>query len=96
MEGRAEELKEQRNNYALEIAFDALWSLSPVISVVVAFLVYTKIQGHVLTPSIAFTSFGPSSIARRVLISQPSLPSSSSRSTPFRTSSSPRSRRTSR
>ena len=59
MEGRAKELQEQRNNYALEIAFDALWSLSPVISVVVAFLVYTKIQGHVLTPSIAFTSFGP-------------------------------------
>ena len=68
MEGRAEELKEQRNNYALEVAFDGLWSVSPVISVVVAFLVYTKIQGHVLTPSIAFTSLGASPRPHRQLI----------------------------
>ena len=56
LKARAEELKQQRTNFLLEVAFNSLWMLSPVLSVLLSFFVFTKLQGRALTPSIAFTA----------------------------------------
>ena len=56
MAARAEELKQQRNNYLLEIAFNFIWGASPIACVVVSFFMYTKVMGRALTPSVAFTA----------------------------------------
>jgi ABC-type multidrug transport system fused ATPase/permease subunit len=53
---REEELKQLRRNYSLEIAFDVLWSISPVVCILVAFWYFTKVQGNALTPAVAFAS----------------------------------------
>lgn len=57
---RDEELRQLRKSYICEIIFEAIWLASPVICILVSFLWYTKVQGEVLTPSIAFTSLGAS------------------------------------
>ena len=56
LNAREEELKQQRRIYTLEIAFDFIYSFSPVACVVVAFYVYTSVQGNRLIPSVAFAS----------------------------------------
>ncbi|KAH8926904.1 P-loop containing nucleoside triphosphate hydrolase protein [Atractiella rhizophila] len=56
MAARGEELRQQRNNFLLEIAFNFTWATSPVICILVTFLVYTKVEGHELTPARAFTA----------------------------------------
>lgn len=56
LRAREEELKQQRTNYVLEVAFNFIWGASPIACVLVSFFVYVKIMGQPLTPSIAFTS----------------------------------------
>lgn len=56
LEARAEELRQQRKNYFLEVAFNFIWGASPIACVLVSFFVYVKIMGQPLTPSTAFTS----------------------------------------
>jgi ABC-type bacteriocin/lantibiotic exporter with double-glycine peptidase domain len=56
LKAREEEIRQQRKNYMLEVAFNLIWSTSPITCVLVSFFVYTKIMHQSLTPSIAFTS----------------------------------------
>ncbi|KAK4700303.1 hypothetical protein P7C70_g5949, partial [Phenoliferia sp. Uapishka_3] len=56
MESRAEELRHLRRNFMLEVSFNAIWSASPILCVLVSFYVFTKIMGRELTPSTAFAS----------------------------------------
>lgn len=56
MASRTEELKQLRRNFLLEVAFNAIWSVSPILCVLVSFYVYTSVMGQELTPSIAFAS----------------------------------------
>ncbi|KAI0062503.1 ATP-binding cassette transporter [Artomyces pyxidatus] len=53
---RSKELKYQQLNYAIEVLWNALWSLSPILVTLVAFYHYAVVREEVLTPSIAFTS----------------------------------------
>jgi hypothetical protein len=45
-----------RRNYALEVSFNAIWGVSPILCVLTSFWVYTSIIGRPLTPSVAFAS----------------------------------------
>ncbi|KAM0756050.1 P-loop containing nucleoside triphosphate hydrolase protein [Meredithblackwellia eburnea MCA 4105] len=56
MASRAEELKHLRTNFMLEVSFNAIWSVSPILCVLVSFYVFTMVMGRDLTPSIAFAS----------------------------------------
>ena len=56
LRAREEEIRQQRNNYLLEVAFNFIWGASPIACVLVSFLVFTKAMHRDLTPSIAFTS----------------------------------------
>lgn len=56
LEAREEELRQQKKNYFLEVAFNFIWGASPIACVLVSFFVYVKIMGQPLTPSTAFTS----------------------------------------
>ncbi|KAL8277515.1 hypothetical protein RQP46_010070 [Phenoliferia psychrophenolica] len=56
MESRAEELRHLRRNFMLEVSFNAIWSASPILCVLVSFYVYTQVMGRELTPSTAFAS----------------------------------------
>lgn len=53
---RQVELKQLRKSFILEVAFEFIWTISPMVCTLVAFLWYTKVSQQVLTPSIAFTS----------------------------------------
>lgn len=69
---RRNELSWQARNYQIEVAFNCIWALTPVVVTVVSFLVsvmsetawayvhypqhYTLVRGQQLTPSVAFTS----------------------------------------
>ncbi|KAE8542519.1 hypothetical protein D1P53_001298 [Cryptococcus gattii VGV] len=53
---RKNELSWQARNYQIEVAFNCIWALTPVVVTVVSFLHYTLVRGQQLTPSIAFTS----------------------------------------
>ncbi|KAI5478748.1 ATP-binding cassette transporter [Pseudohyphozyma bogoriensis] len=58
MAARGEELKQLRRNFYLEVGFNAIWSISPILCVLVSFWVFTsdRFMGRELTPSIAFAS----------------------------------------
>ena len=56
LRAREEEIRQQRNNYLLHVAFNFVWGASPVACVLVSFLVFTKGMHRDLTPSVAFTS----------------------------------------
>ncbi|ODO00841.1 ATP-binding cassette transporter [Cryptococcus wingfieldii CBS 7118] len=53
---RTNELSWQARNYQIEVAFNCIWALTPVMVTVVSFLHYTLVRGQTLTPSVAFTS----------------------------------------
>lgn len=53
---RKNELSWQARNYQIEVAFNCIWALTPVVVTVVSFLHYTLVRGQQLTPSVAFTS----------------------------------------
>ncbi|WWC73697.1 uncharacterized protein I206_107669 [Kwoniella pini CBS 10737] len=53
---RKNELSWQARNYQIEVAFNCIWALTPVLVTVVSFLHYTLVRGQRLTPSTAFTS----------------------------------------
>ncbi|KAK8849677.1 hypothetical protein IAR55_005012 [Kwoniella newhampshirensis] len=53
---RKNELSWQARNYQIEVAFNCIWAITPVVVTVVAFLHYTLVRGETLTPSVAFTS----------------------------------------
>ncbi|WWD04597.1 hypothetical protein V865_002668 [Kwoniella europaea PYCC6329] len=53
---RKNELSWQARNYQIEVAFNCIWALTPVLVTVVSFLHYTLVRGKTLTPSTAFTS----------------------------------------
>lgn len=56
LSARGEELRQQRNTYLLEVAFNLIWGVSPIVCILTSFFVYTKIMQRDLTPSIAFTA----------------------------------------
>ena len=53
---RQEELHWQARNYLIEVCFNCIWALSPVVVTVVSFLHFTLVAKQELTPAIAFTS----------------------------------------
>ncbi|KAL1411123.1 hypothetical protein Q8F55_002073 [Vanrija albida] len=53
---RKNELSWQARNYQIEVFFNLIWAITPVIVTVVSFLHFTLVRGETLTPSIAFTS----------------------------------------
>lgn len=73
MQSRREELKHLRRNFLLEVAFNAIWSVSPILCVLVSFWVYTSFQGQELTPSIAFASLAVWSELRFALNAIPEI-----------------------
>jgi len=60
LRSREVELKQVKRSFMLEVAFQLIWTISPMICVLVSFLWYTKVSHQVLTPSVAFTSLGAS------------------------------------
>ncbi|KAK4047906.1 hypothetical protein OIV83_005089 [Microbotryomycetes sp. JL201] len=56
MESRKTELAHLRRNFLLEVAFNAIWSVSPILCVLVSFYVYAAVMKQELTPSVAFAS----------------------------------------
>ncbi|CAG8540389.1 15319_t:CDS:10 [Funneliformis mosseae] len=56
LESRNAELKQLRNTFIHLTVFDFVWIVSPVLVTISSFYIYTKIQGHELTASVAFTS----------------------------------------
>lgn len=53
---RRSELSWQARNYQIEVFFNCIWALTPILVTIVAFMHYTLIRGQTLTPAIAFTS----------------------------------------
>ncbi|EIW71535.1 hypothetical protein TREMEDRAFT_42903 [Tremella mesenterica DSM 1558] len=53
---RKQELHWQARNYQIEVSFNCIWALTPVLVTVVSFLHFTLVSHQRLTPSIAFTS----------------------------------------
>lgn len=53
---RDRELHWQARNYQIEVAFNIIWEITPVLVTVVAFLHYTLVAGHTLTPALGFTA----------------------------------------
>lgn len=70
---RSEELKQLRRNFLLEVAFNAIWSVSPILCVLVSFYVYTTVMGQELTPSVAFASLAVWNELRFALNSIPEI-----------------------
>ncbi|RIA87106.1 P-loop containing nucleoside triphosphate hydrolase protein [Glomus cerebriforme] len=56
LDSRKVELKQLRNTYIYLTMFDLVWIVSPVLVTIASFYIFTKIQEHELTASIAFTS----------------------------------------
>lgn len=52
---RKKELSWQKRNYLVEVGFSLLWSCTPVVVTLVAFVHYVWWREMSLTPSIAFT-----------------------------------------
>ena len=55
-QARAEELKQLRRNFYLEVIFQAIWGVSPILCVLVSFGTYTIVMKQDLTPSTAFAA----------------------------------------
>lgn len=53
---RDEELRFLKRNFYLEVAFQFIWTASPILCVLVSFYVYTVVMGERLTPSTAFAA----------------------------------------
>ncbi|GAA5991895.1 hypothetical protein JCM10908_002259 [Rhodotorula pacifica] len=55
---RADELASLRHNYFLEVSFQGIWTISPILCVLVSFWAYTSplLMGQTLTPSTAFAA----------------------------------------
>ncbi|GAA5837403.1 hypothetical protein JCM5353_002686 [Sporobolomyces roseus] len=58
LKARDAELAQLRWNFILEVSFQAIWSISPILCVLMSFWAYTSplLMGKNLTPSIAFAS----------------------------------------
>ncbi|GAA5864423.1 hypothetical protein JCM1840_000490 [Sporobolomyces johnsonii] len=58
LKSREAELTQLRRNFFLEVSFQAIWSISPILCVLVSFWAYTSpaLMGKTLTPSTAFAS----------------------------------------
>src|SRR5690348_6047266 len=56
LDSRKAELKQLRNTFIHLTVFDFVWIVSPVLVTIASFFIFTKVQGHELTASIAFTS----------------------------------------
>ncbi|GAA5926134.1 hypothetical protein JCM3775_005214 [Rhodotorula graminis] len=58
LKARGDEIRELRRNFFLEIAFQGIYSISPILCVLVSFWAFTSplLMGRELTPSIAFTA----------------------------------------
>jgi ABC-type multidrug transport system fused ATPase/permease subunit len=68
---RNNELSWVARNYQIEVAFNCLWALTPVVVTVVSFIHYTLWCGQTLTPSTAFTSLAVFSELRFALNALP-------------------------
>ncbi|KAI8065793.1 P-loop containing nucleoside triphosphate hydrolase protein [Gongronella butleri] len=55
-DARENDLKYLRESYVCDVIFNFLWQASPMLVTVTSFFFYTKVQGHVLTAPVAFTS----------------------------------------
>ncbi|BGP39463.1 hypothetical protein JCM10449v2_003413 [Rhodotorula kratochvilovae] len=55
---RDDEIRELRRNYVLEVVFQGIYNISPILCVLVSFWAYTSplLMGRELTPSTAFTA----------------------------------------
>ncbi|GAA5904673.1 uncharacterized protein JCM6883_003864 [Sporobolomyces salmoneus] len=58
LKARDAELAQLRWNYLLEVSFQAIWSISPILCILVSFWAYTSplLMNRNLTPSVAFAS----------------------------------------
>ncbi|GAA5944109.1 uncharacterized protein JCM15063_005316 [Sporobolomyces koalae] len=58
LKARDAELAQLRWNFILEVSFQAIWSISPILCILVSFWAYTSplLMGKTLTPSVAFAS----------------------------------------
>ena len=56
LQSRAHELYHLRNNFLLEVMFNFVWTLSPVLCILVSFVIFTKVMHQPLTPSTAFAA----------------------------------------
>ncbi|GAA6039699.1 hypothetical protein JCM8097_001359 [Rhodosporidiobolus ruineniae] len=58
VKARADELHQLRNNFLLEVCFSGIWSISPILCVLISFWAYTSplLMNQELTPSTAFAS----------------------------------------
>ncbi|GAA6061872.1 hypothetical protein JCM10212_000513 [Sporobolomyces blumeae] len=58
VKARDAELAQLRWNFVLEVSFQAIWSISPILCVLVSFWAYTSplLMDRALTPSVAFAS----------------------------------------
>lgn len=58
LKARDAELAQLRWNYLLEVSFQAIWSISPILCILVSFWAYTSplLMNKNLTPSVAFAS----------------------------------------
>ncbi|GAA6040411.1 hypothetical protein NBRC10512_001368 [Rhodotorula toruloides] len=58
LDARRDELKTLRWNYFLEVSFQGIWSISPILCILVSFWAYTSplLMNRQLTPSTAFTA----------------------------------------
>ncbi|BGP24141.1 ATP-binding cassette transporter [Rhodotorula toruloides] len=58
LEARRDELEMLRWNYFLEVSFQGIWSISPILCILVSFWAYTSplLMNRQLTPSTAFTA----------------------------------------
>ena len=53
---RERELHWQARNYQIEVCFNVIWAITPVLVTVVSFLHYTLVAGKTLTPALGFTA----------------------------------------
>ncbi|GAA5830682.1 hypothetical protein JCM3770_005698, partial [Rhodotorula araucariae] len=58
LDARDDEIRELRRNFVLEIIFQGIYNISPILCVLVSFWAYTSplLMGQELTPSTAFTA----------------------------------------
>jgi hypothetical protein len=68
---RKNELHWQARNFQIEVGFNCLWAMTPVLVTLVSFLHFTLVGGHRLTPAIAFTAVAVFSELRYALSALP-------------------------
>jgi ABC-type multidrug transport system fused ATPase/permease subunit len=68
---RSNELRWQARNFQIEVGFDCLWAMTPVLVTLISFLHFTLVGGHRLTPAIAFTAVAVFSELRYALSALP-------------------------